>query len=39
MGDPTLASPEKGETVFEHIGAEMESLLKSIHEEVKEEAS
>jgi creatinine amidohydrolase len=39
MGDPTLASPKKGETIFEHIGAEMESLLKSIHEEVKEEAS
>ncbi|WP_436933860.1 creatininase family protein [Halovenus marina] len=35
MGDPTLASAEKGETIFEHIREEMGSLLDDIHEEVK----
>lgn len=35
MGDPTLASEEKGEEIFTHIGTEMESLLKNIHNEIK----
>lgn len=34
MGDPTLASAQKGETIFEHIAEEMGSLLEDIHEEV-----
>lgn len=36
MGDPSLASAEKGEVIFEHIVSEMGSLLKNIHKEVKD---
>lgn len=34
MGDPTVASAEKGETIFEHIGEEMKAMLEDVHEEV-----
>lgn len=33
IGDPDLASAEKGERIYERLGDEMESLLRSIHEQ------
>lgn len=35
MGDPTLASAEKGERLFEEIGTEMAALLREVHEQVR----
>ncbi|MEF8884585.1 MAG: creatininase family protein [Haloarculaceae archaeon] len=32
VGDPQLASAEKGERIFESLGDELESLLRGIHE-------
>lgn len=33
VGDPTLASAEKGERIYEILGEELEALLTEIHEE------
>lgn len=33
IGDPELASPEKGETIFEKLGDRMEEVLSQIHEQ------
>lgn len=33
MGDPTLASKEKGKKIFEYVGEELELLLTDIHDE------
>lgn len=35
MGDPTLASAEKGKKFFEGIGTEMQNLLKEVHRSIK----
>lgn len=35
MGDPSAASAEKGEVIFERIGEELGILLEAVHEEVK----
>ncbi len=35
MGDPTVATEEKGSKIFDYIGEEMQSLLEDIHEEIK----
>lgn len=31
IGDPSLASPEKGERIYELLGDELESLLRDVH--------
>lgn len=33
IGDPDLASAEKGEQIYERLGDELESILRDIHEE------
>lgn len=34
IGDPTLATAEKGEAIYEHLGEELESILLEIHDQV-----
>ena len=35
MGDPTVATADKGERIFEHICDEMETLLREMHREIR----